>query len=332
MIEFNYKNDVYFQKDYINLYLNDSEQSFIFEYQENDNWLYNISIKKPIIKIGNCPVKEKIYDLETAYGYGGIFTNSGDGHFIDKALARYRQKCLQENIVAEFFRFHPFNLFPVNYPGAFNFLIKDRPTISIDLHQSYEHIFNNFKPALRRNIRKAKKNNLVFREMKKTRKNLEAFKTLYYLTMNRNQAKEFYFFSSTYFQQLLAKDYSRLFGVFSGNKMINSGVFLFSYPFIYYHLGASDPHYYSLNGNPFLFSEICRQFSFQYKLLYLGGGNSPKPEDSLYQFKRKFSDKINYFYIGGMVYQPSKYNELTRTWKEQHPDEKKAYFLKYRLE
>jgi hypothetical protein len=64
----------------------------------------------------------------------------------------------------------------------------------------------------------------------------------------------------------------------------------------------------------------------------MGGGNSPNPEDSLYQFKRKFSNNINYYYIAGMVYNQEKYNELIDLWKKHHPDDDRVYFLKYRLE
>ncbi|MFB6088502.1 MAG: hypothetical protein ABEK36_01860 [Candidatus Aenigmatarchaeota archaeon] len=312
--------------------MNSSEQPFVFDYKKNDNWLFNISIKRPITKVGNYPIKEKIFDLETAYGYGGICTNSRDEKFISKALTQYRHKCISENIVAEFFRFHPFNVFPINHPDIFDFISKDRPTIFIDLNQSYENIFKNFKSALRRNIRKANKNNLVFKEMEKTGENIEAFRKLYYLTMKKNRADKFYFFSDEYFRELLNKDYARLFGVYYGGHLTNAGIFLFSPPFIYYHLGASDPKYYTLNGNPLLFSEICRLFSFQYGILYLGGGNSSNPKDSLYQFKRKFSDKINYFYIGGIIYNNEKYNELLDLWEQQNPDDDRVYFLKYRLE
>jgi hypothetical protein len=331
-MEFNCKKDVYFRKDYINLYLNSSEEPFVFHYEEDDNWLFNISVKRPIIKVGNYPFEGNFYDLETAYGYGGICTNSWDEQFISKAITQYRNKCLSENIVAEFFRFHPFNVFPIVHSDIFDFLSKDRPTICIDLNQSYESIFKNFKSALRRNIRKANKNNLVFKEMEKTGENIEAFRRIYYLTMNKNRAEKFYFFSNSYFRTLLKKDYTKLFGVYYDNHLINAGIFLFSHPFIYYHLGASDPQYYGLNGNPFLFSEICRLFNFQYDILYMGGGNSPNPEDSLYQFKRKFSNNINYYYIAGMVYNQEKYNELIDLWKKHHPDDDRVYFLKYRLE
>ena len=323
--------DVYYTYNYVNLYLDSGDEPFEFYYEENEKWVYNISIKHPINYVGDVQVNEEIFDLETVYGYGGIFTNSRDKTFIKKALAKYREKCRKNNIIAEFFRFHPYNSFPVSFPDSFDFLSKDRLTIIINLNQSYDEIFKNFKSSLRRNIRKALKNGLVAQEVEKSDKNIEAFKKLYHHTMEKNQADNFYFFSTSYFNNLLEKEYAKLYGIFYDGKLINAGIFLFSYPFIYYHLGASDFHYYSLNGNALLFSELCRKYNYQYEIFYLGGGNTPDLENSLYKFKRKFSPDTRYFYIGGFIYNHEKYNELIDIWNTQHPDDNRVYFLKYRL-
>lgn len=330
-MEFNCYNDIYFQEEYANLYIDEDEEIFNFTHKNTGKWLFNISIKRPINPVGKQQTTQSLFDLETAYGYGGICTNTKDEQFVNEAIRKYRNLCFSNNIVAEFFRFHPFNSFPYLFPKHFDFLVKDRPTVVINLKRPYEEIFSDFKSSLRRNIRKANKNGLFFTEMVKSPENIEAFIELYYLTMKRNKATSFYFFSKTYFQKLFQNKYVKLYGVYYKNNLINAGIFLFSPEIIYYHLGASDPNYYFLNGNPLLFAEVCHANVYKYDKLYLGGGNTSRLDDSLFQFKRKFSGETKPFYIGGMIYNKRAYNNLVKLWEKQNPQDNRVFFLKYRL-
>jgi methionyl-tRNA formyltransferase len=96
----NLLHDIYYKKKYVALYLKDGDSIFKFKYQEDNNIFYNIAIKRPILKIGNVRLDDIYYDLETAYGYGGFYTNCNEIDFIKKAMSSYTQRCKEEKIIA----------------------------------------------------------------------------------------------------------------------------------------------------------------------------------------------------------------------------------------
>ncbi len=117
--------DVYYSREYISLFLKNNDEIFDFEFKSGDNYFLNKTIKRPIKRIGDINVEDGYFDLESAYGYGGFYTNSNDTKFIENALEAYRDKCLEENIIAEFMRFHPINKFPINFNEYLDFNVSN---------------------------------------------------------------------------------------------------------------------------------------------------------------------------------------------------------------
>ncbi len=323
------KNDVYYLDDYVKLYLKSNQQIFKFEFNEGSKQFYHITIKRPIF-FNNSQFDG--YDLETAYGYGGFLINTQDQAFVHKALKEYEAFCQNQNIVAEFFRFHPFNDFPYNFSNYFDFFVEDRPTVFVDLKKAYEIIYKAYHPTLRRNLKKASKNNLIFLKLEPNSENIRRFLHLYYMTMKKNNAHSFYFFPESYFDKLFNLQNTKLFGVEFKGQIVNMVIILESFPFCYYHLGASDPEYYFLNGNPFLFDQLIKFYQQKFKIFYLGGGATPAPDDSLLRFKRKFSPDTKPFFIAGKIFNKEKYDHLIQNAEKKCPELKSVkYFLKYRL-
>jgi hypothetical protein len=54
-------------------------------------------------------------------------------------------------------------------------------------------------------------------------KNIEKFAELYYFTMKKNKAKEFYFFTVRYFEELLLNDNVYLYEVEYADKIVAMG-------------------------------------------------------------------------------------------------------------
>jgi len=323
------KNDVYYLDDYVKLYLKSDQNILKFEFNEGSKQFYHITIKRPIL-LNNSQFDG--YDLETAYGYGGFWINTQDQTFVRKALKEYEAFCQNQNIVAEFFRFHPFNDFPLNFGDYFDFLIEDRETVFVQLEKPYETIFKEYHSSLHRNLKKAVKNDLQFRLLEPTSEQINHFHRLYYQTMKKNNADSFYFFSESYFNKLFNLQNTKLFGVEFKGQIVNMVIILESFPFCYYHLGASEPEYYSLNGNPFLFDQLIKFYQQKFKIFYLGGGATPAPDDSLLRFKRKFSPDTKPFFIAGKIFNKEKYDHLIQKAEKKCPELKSVkYFLKYRL-
>ena len=70
-----------------------------------------------------------------------------------------------------------------------------------------------------------------------------------------------------------------------------------------------------------------------YKFFNLGGGRSNKIDDTLFKFKKNFSDNLLDFYFGKMIIDKKKYNEVCTNWEKENPNKAikfKNYVLKYR--
>lgn len=321
---------LYNEKDYISLYTTNESSIFNFTYKEGSSFFKNTSIKKKITHIGSTVLKKDYYDLETAYAYGGFYTNSDDPTFMERAFSKYKKRMKEENIIAEFLRFHPFNPFPKKYYKNFDFFNYDRDTVIIDLTKNYNYVTENYSYSLKRNIKKAKNNFLRYEQLIKNNENIKLFYNLYYQTMYKNNANKFYFFSLEYFKKLFQLPTISLHGVYYKSKIINMIILIEDKMVLHYHLGATNPDYYSLNTNPFLFDEIIKNNIDKFNYFYLGGGRSSSDKDSLYKFKKKFSSQTMPFYIAGNIYNNDIFTEYNNIWKQQNNDIN--YFLKYRIE
>jgi len=323
----NLLNDTYYSKEYISLYLKEDEEVFAFEYKEDNFIFYNVAIKRPITKIGNEDITDGYFDLETAYGYGGFYLNTDNQEFIKIALEKYEQKCLEENIIAEFIRFHPFNSFPKEDQEFLNMNIYDRDVVYIDLSLSKEDRWKNYASNTRNILRKCEKV-LVFQKSD----NIEAFIELYEKTMDKNNATDFYYFSREYYKQLISHENIELYEIRQEEQMISMAFFMFGEDIGHYHLSANDYKMRKYNANYFILDQIfdiAKNKGEKYFLL--GGGTTGSKDNSLLKFKQKFSPLIKQFYISGKIYNHEIYNKYIQAWEQQSKEEIR-YFLKYRLE
>ena len=327
--KFNASDDVFYQKDYINLYINEGDEIFEFRYDEGRNVFYNASIKRAIKNINVVKIEDGYFDLEGAYGYGGFYASSYEPTFLAKALDKYKQKCIDENIIAEFIRFNPFNNFAKNNTDIFDMCIMDRQTIFLDLNKNYDEIRSGFSQNLHRNLKKI--SGLTFKKLDKTLSTAQKFLELYAQTMTKNQAGEFYFFNLEYFLKIFKLGACEIYGVEYENELINMVIILNQNHIIYYHLGATNTNFYHLNSNAFMFDCIIKLFLKQDKILYLGGGTNGDSDNSLFMFKRKFSKSTLPFYIAGKIYNEKIYKKYCQIWQEQSQNDIKM-FLKYRAQ
>jgi len=325
--KFDVKDDIYYKKKYISLYLDQSQEIFEFEYKEDEKLFYNIAIKTPIIKIGNKKLTEKYYDLETVYGYGGICCNTDEKAFIDKALKLYSKYCFDNKIISEFTRFHPFNTSHSLMNSYYDLLIEDRDIVYVDTSITKEKRWKNYSSKMRTILRKCNKD-LIFRRST----HLDSFQCLYKKTMQKNNADSFYFFDETYFEKLLLLKNIELYEVLYNNVVISSSFFMFSENFGHYHLSANDYEYRKCNANYFILDCI---FEIAYEknipVFHLGGGRSNYEDDTLLKFKEKFSYLKKKFYISGKIFDKKIYDKYIAIWKSQSNKDVK-YFLKYRWE
>lgn len=323
--------DIYYQKEYASLYLTKGNTLFEFDYQDGADRFYNLAVKRPIERVGNVVVDDSYYDLETAYGYGGCYSTTADQGFLQKAFDAYSQQCMDERIIAEFVRFHPYNTFPSINSGYLDFFTVDRQTVSIELTVEKEERWSKYSSTTRNILRKAAQI-LLFRKTD----DIDSFMQMYQSTMEKNNANSFYYFPREYYEKLLAMGNVKLFAVEYENNIINMSFVLIGRDLAHYHLSANNINFAKLHGNYFLLDSVCDYIKLNHpavSLFHLGGGRTNLEDDSLLAFKSKFSWIRNDFYIAGKIFNRAIYQKYTEAFLTVHPEFRSAkFFLKYRME
>jgi len=206
----------------------------------------------------------------------------------------------------------------------------------MNLNLSEEQIWSTEIHSKHKNvIRKAQSYNLKF-VVDYHFKYKNNFIELYNNTMNKINAEKYYFFEKNYYKKLEDLLHDNFFHGFVTyqDKIIASSIFLYNNKYGHYHLSGSNEKYLHLYPNNFLIYEAA---IFLKKMgcifFHLGGGSNKEKNNSLYKFKQRFSKNNYQFYIGKIIVNQIKYNELCSIWDTKFPDKKDSYskiLLRYR--
>lgn len=321
--------DLYFREEYVRLYETDSEKACCFVYQDGDSIMLFPFLRREFQFNGNT-----YYDFETAYGYGGPISNDHSDTFMTAALEAMSEKASSENFVCGFVRFHPL-LENWDYFEKVGRLIMDRKTIAIDLSDGIEATWMNEIHTKNRNvIKKGEKNGLEF-IVDEEFAYLTEFEDLYNSTMDKLEADGFYYFDPSYYDQLKNTIQNRFLGIVKHEgKVVAGAIFFYQLPYGHYHLAGSDKSALKLSPNNYLLWAAAKELTRRgVKHFHLGGGTDGSEENSLYQYKRKFSKHEYQFALGKMIFNPSLYEEICAEWAAANPekaDKMKNILLKYK--
>ena len=318
--------DIYYSEEYVKLATNQNETPMCVICEDGNN-----IILLPFLR----STYKAFFDFETPYGYGGPITNSNDNFWIENALKQIIKYLSDQNYLAGFIRFHPLLNNAEFCRNCFS-VIDDRKTIAIDTSVSEEEIWQEQITSKNRNmIRKAEKNNLVF-----CRDDdfiyLEQFKKLYNSTMSRLDADDFYFFDDTYYKQFtnIFKGKGFLGCIKKDQEIISAALFMYDKFYGHYHLAGSDRQYSSLGANNLLlWKTACEMHKEGVKEFHLGGGTNGDEENSLFKFKRSFSNNLKQFSIGKIIFNEEIYKNICTEWEKENPckiEKYKNHLLKYR--
>ncbi|WP_429264565.1 GNAT family N-acetyltransferase [Mucilaginibacter sp. 3215] len=216
----------------------------------------------------------------------------------------------EESAICIFSRLHPFlnqHHLLENIGG-----IKDNgTTLYVDLSISVEDQRNRYDKRLGRQIRSLRKMGFVIREAG-TVQEIEDFAEMYYKNMDRLKASSNYYFDVQHFVNLLNEEYmkNKLILIYDGPNLMCGALILLSDNIVRNHLSATSPDYLNISPSKLLTDEISmigRRLGK--KIFHLGGGVGGK-EDSLFNFKKLFSNLQIKDRIWCYVNDESVYNEL----------------------
>lgn len=319
--------DIYFTFEYIKSSLMlDEGEPMLFHFKNLSGEVAYPVVKR---KIGNQQGLE-LYDITTPYGHGGPLVAAEDENraaLLWEFRGYVEDYCRSHLIVSEFVRFHPLLKNHLGMEGEMDIKTIGQ-AVEIPL-QAEEGLFESLPAKTRNMIRKAQNSGVEVRELD-TEESFAEFLAIYYSTMDRNAATDYYYFDESYFREIFGTLQSNvhLFGAFLDGRMISASIIYSSDRFLHYHLSGSLEAYRSYGANNLLLHHIAQWGREMGKSsFYLGGGYSYK-EDGLLQFKKSFSKSapLDYF-IGRQVHLPAIYEMLN---EEKGLTEDNGFFPLYR--
>lgn len=304
--------DIYFEPEYARLYENEDNKAIEYRFECEYGIITNLFMKRKI----NISLPDGIqyFDLVTPYGYGGpvIHSSTDKEKLIAAYMEDFRTYTSRENIIAEFVRFHPIIGNGVDFKDAYNALY-DRKTVGTNL--TYDDVIGTeFSKHKRKDIRRILKNPEIKYEVDENPSSLDDFVDIYYSTMDRDGADDYYYFDKTYFQTMLEKLEGHITTgkVFLGEKLIAMGVYFRYGKYLHAHLSGTLSEY--LDYSPaYILKYALALYGHEkgYEVIHYGGGSSSSEENGLYKFKREFGKNTVFdFYIAKKVWNENVYKNI----------------------
>lgn len=321
--------DVFYLNGYARTFqLNGDGEPLLFYYDDGDTRGINVVMKRDVHDFGMFGAaleKDCWFDLSTPYGYGGFWT---EGENYDAINSAYDEYCREQGYICEFVRFHLLSSYHKHYNG-----ICEPRTHNIvrTLDISAEEMLMDFEHKVRKNIKRARQNEIEIIIDEKCRR-LEDFLGIYYRTMERREAERNYFFTRDFFETLSTMEdcCAYVYALYKG-KAISAELVIFGTENCYSFMGGTDQEYFYLRPNDYLkFETMMWAREKGFKKYVLGGGYGS--DDGIYNYKKSFAPNgICDFYVGKKIFDACRYEKLMNIRKSQFGrDMNTNYFPQYR--
>lgn len=323
--------DVFYLNEYALAFMQEDEKNgipFLLYYENGTDRAINVVFKRDVSKdekFAGRIEENQYFDLISPYGYGGFWGNISDYDSLNRA---YNKFCMENHYICEFVRFELFGDYYNRYDGE-----TETRTHNVvrNLELPIEDIWMDFKQKVRKNVKRANKNELKI-IIENTGEYLDDFLNIYYSTMERSNAETEYYFSKNFFKTLdQMKENIMYFHTAYEDKIISTELVIYGAENCYSYLGGTDREYFELRPNDFLKYEIIKWAKEKgLKKFVLGGGYGE--DDGIFQYKTCLAPNgIVDFYIGRKIFDKKSYDYLVSLRIEKNPDcIETKYFPKYR--
>ncbi len=306
--------DIYFEPNYARLYETEDNKAVEYKLECQFGTITNLFLKRPIHIATDDSIQ--YYDIITPYGYGGpVIHHAADKEQLIAAyMTDFRKYVEQHNIVSEFVRFHPIVGNGVDFRSVYN-CIYDRKTVGTNL--TYEDVITaEFSRQKRKDIRRILRNPDIRFEINEHPGTLDDFEEVYYSTMDRDKADDYYYFGKEYFRNMLASfpDHILTCKVFLKDKTIAMGVYFRYGKYLHAHLSGTISEYLEFSPAYILkYALALYGHDNGYEVIHYGGGTSRSADNSLYRFKKDFGKNTEFdFYISKMIWNQDIYRKLCK--------------------
>ena len=247
-----------------------------------------------------------VVDIQSPFGYGGPLANTSEPSFIETANNAFKQWIRDNAVVVSFLRFHPLVPHRKWFVGEVQ---NNREVVIVDLAND---VFNGYKLSRRADVKLSSTYGLRIEQVKGDAMT-KVFPLIYNENMNRARAGSEYYFTGHYFNALHNYPGCDNWLIYANETVVGGAVFLVSQPakVAEYFLGAQTALGQSQKATIALLHYLAIHYKrLGYRYMYLGGGRSTSPNDSLLFFKKGFSPLSAQYQIGHNVYDPRRYRNL----------------------
>ncbi len=254
-----------------------------------------------------------IWDIVSPYGYPGILYNQAAAdtpEFLQLAVNQLILALRDRQICSAFLRLHPILNQGLNEVFPFGLCQISGETVSVDLSLSTAEIWHQTRPEHRNHINRCKRHGFSAK-MVRLEEYIDKFMAIYHETMNRVEAKNYFYFDENYFQNLAKLDKNIHLCLIEFNDTIAcAGIFTECCEIVQYHLGGTKNEFLKQAPSKLMFDYV-RFWAKERgnKFLHLGGGVG-STKDSLYNFKAGFSKQRHLFLTLRLITDQEKYNSL----------------------
>ncbi|WP_268225527.1 lipid II:glycine glycyltransferase FemX [Sinomicrobium oceani] len=255
------------------------------------------------------------YDATSAYGYCGPVASKNFDELSPEFIRQFQAELLRylkkENIISAFSRLHPL-METMPFFNDFGQVLDLNKTIAIDLTLPLEEQRKDYRKSNKSEINQLKKKKgYSVREIHP--EELKVFVEIYHQTMDRVEAKAYYYFDEDYFKRLLDNPCfnSRLLVAVKDGEIAAGAIFTLTDKIMQYHLAGTRDAYISDTPMKLILDEarlLGNELGLEY--LHLGGGVGGSDEDSLYRFKSGFSKNNFQFQVWNLIVDQAKYDQL----------------------
>lgn len=277
-------------------------------------------------------------DGASPYGYAGPIITQRLHHDPDRCANFFRaafEAARQEGFASLFLRLHPLLPLPTEVLADVGSLVEHGPVTYIDLIRPEEEARQEQRAEHRRVIGRLLEEGYGARMDDWDR--WGDFIRLYEATMRRVHANPFYIFPHVYYEDLRASlgDHLHLCTVTApGGETAAASLFMEEDGIVQYHLSGDDPAMRSAGATRLIFHEAPRWARLRgNRVMHLGGGLGGRA-DSLYRFKRGWSNLTSRFRSLRVVLDHAVYDGAVEAWRgvtgAMSPDSVADFFPAYR--
>jgi hypothetical protein len=333
------KRDIFFEYDFLDLHSSEGEKP-VMVYMENEagKIAYPFLLRDISFHDGlkDKLDKDKYYDISTHYGYGGHLVEVKDDASRKKIIKlfyeRLAQFCRRNNVVSEFVKFSPLLNNHEGFENEVELLPYKKMMVS-NLQDYGDPLYSEVSASTRKFANKCRQMG-IRSEIVVAPKSFEKQLAVYYNSMDRKGASDYYYYSKGYFEKMMSKlpENLMIINLIFEDRIIGFGLYFLYDKFIYAFVAGVEEEYTKLYTS-YLLSVDAINWGYKngYSHYFLGGGLSTSEDDSLYLFKRHFTRHSGLeLFLGHRIWNKEAYDYLV-SLKAAEIEEGSKFFPLYRF-